>query len=128
MCFYCCQTRKGILIYSIIISTLAFIYGIIVIAEFGSKTDVYKALIKKIEYLEDKGDKGDTSSSEDFWRYYYGYYNKRKLQTYTYPYGYYGNDEQYENAKDVLDEESMEKISSLNYTYLQENSYGLIKD
>ena len=82
MCFCCCDTRKGILIYSIVISTFAFIYGIIVIAEFGSKTDVYEALIKKIEYLEAKGD--TNTNSDDFWRYYFGYYSKRKLPFYNY--------------------------------------------
>ena len=125
MCFCCCDTRKGILIYSIVISTFAFIYGIIVIAEFGSKTDVYEALIKKIEYLEAKGD--TNTNSDDFWRYYFGYYSKRKLPFYNYPYGYYSNDEAYEYAKNVLDIESMDKISSLTYKDLQEKKYDLIK-
>ena len=125
MCFCCCQTRKGILIYSIIISTLAFIYGIIVISEFGSKTDVYEALIKKIEYLEAKGD--TNTNSDDFRRYYFGYYGKRRLTSYNYPYGYYSNYEAYEYAKNVLDTESMDKISSLTYKDLQEKKYDLIK-
>ena len=109
MCFCCCDTRKRTLIYAIVISSLAFIYGIFVITKFGSRTDVYKALIKKIEFLEAKG---YTSISDDF-SIYYNYY--------------YDDDEYYDNSKDDLDAASMAKILSINYIYLQNNSYGLIK-
>ena len=109
MCFCCCDTRKRTLIYAIIISSLAFIFGIFVITKFGSRTDVYKALIKKIEFLEDKG----YSSIFDDFSIYYNYY--------------YDDDEYYDNSKDDLDAASMAKILSLNYIYLQNNSYGLIK-
>ena len=109
MCFCCCDTRKRTLIYAIVISTLAFIFGIFVIIKFGSRTKVYKALIKKIEYLEDKG---YSSISDDFWIYYNYYYD---------------DDEYYDNSKDDLDAASMAKILSIDYSYLKNNSYGLIK-
>ena len=109
MCFCCCDTRKRTLIYAIVISSLAFIFGIFVITKFGSRTDVYKALIKKIEFLEDKG----YSSIFDDFSIYYNYY--------------YDDDEYYDNSKDDLDAASMAKILSINYIYLQNNSYGLIK-
>ena len=110
MCFCCCDTRKRTLIYAIVISTLAFIFGIFVIIKFGSRTKVYKALIKKIEYLEDKG---YSSISDDFWIYYNYYYDD--------------DDEYYDNSKDDLDAASMAKILSIDYSYLKNNSYGLIK-
>ena len=109
MCFCCCDTRKRTLIYAIIISSLAFIFGIFVITKFGSRTDVYKALIKKIEFLEDKG----YSSIFDDFSIYYNYY--------------YDDDEYYDNSKDDLDAASMAKILSIDYSYLKNNSYGLIK-
>ena len=109
MCFCCCDTRKRILIYAIVISSLAFIFGIFVITKFGSRTDVYKALIKKIEFLEDKG----YSSIFDDFSIYYNYY--------------YDDDEYYDNSKDDLDAASMAKILSIDYSYLKNNSYGLIK-
>ena len=109
MCFCCCDTRKRTLIYAIIISSLAFIFGIFVITKFGSRTKVYKALIKKIEFLEDKG----YSSIFDDFSIYYNYY--------------YDDDEYYDNSKDDLDAASMAKILSIDYSYLKNNSYGLIK-
>lgn len=119
MCFCCCESRKALLIYSIVISGLAFIFGIVVIAEFGSKTDVYKALINQIEGLEKCGKKCSSSSS---FRWYldlnFKKTKKRKLAS--------GRDE-YEFAKDVLDYESLIRISSLTYNDLEKNSYGLIK-
>ena len=109
MCFCCCDTRKRTLIYAIVISSLAFIFGIFVITKFGSRTRVYKALIKKIEFLEDKG----YSSIFDDFSLYYNYY--------------YDDDEYYDNSKDDLDAASMAKILSIDYSYLKNNSYGLIK-
>ena len=109
MCFCCCDTRKRTLIYAIVISSLAFIFGIFVITKFGSRTKVYKALIKKIEFLEDKG----YSSIFDDFSIYYNYY--------------YDDDEYYDNSKDDLDAASMAKILSIDYSYLKNNSYGLIK-
>ena len=60
MCLCCCNTRKSILIFAIIISTLAFIYGIVALAEFGSNIDIYEYLINKIDNIEE----GGTGSSQ----------------------------------------------------------------
>lgn len=55
MCFCCCITRKGILIYTIVISSIAFIYGIVVMTEFASKTNIYEYLIFAIDFIEESG-------------------------------------------------------------------------
>jgi len=41
MCICCCFTRKSLLIYGIILTSIAFIYGIVAISQFGSNTDEY---------------------------------------------------------------------------------------
>ena len=46
MCICCCFTRKSLLIYGIVLTSVAFIYGIVAISQFGSNTDEYD-LIKK---------------------------------------------------------------------------------
>ena len=63
MCFCCCPTRKSILIYAIVISTLAFIYGIITIANFGSSTKIYKIFKETIKEIEKNPNSGSSSSS-----------------------------------------------------------------
>ena len=52
MCFNCCITRKSILIYLIVMTSLAFIFGIVTISRFGSKTDIYKYVMARAEFLE----------------------------------------------------------------------------
>ena len=49
MCICCCSSRKSLLIYAIVVTTLTVIYGIVTISQFGSNTDVYKALKARIE-------------------------------------------------------------------------------
>lgn len=44
MCICCCFTRKSLLIYAIIVTSIAFIYGIVAISLFGSNTDEYKEI------------------------------------------------------------------------------------
>lgn len=44
MCICCCFTRKSLLIYGIIITSVAFIYGIVAISQFGSNTDEYDTI------------------------------------------------------------------------------------
>ena len=63
MCFCCCVTRKSILIYAIVISSFAFIYGIVAISKFGSSTEIYKALINKLKELEKKNQYTSYSTS-----------------------------------------------------------------
>ena len=102
MCFCCCITRKSIIIYLIVINIIAFIYGIIAISEFGSKTEIYKYLVDRIEYLEE-------------------HKTSRRLQYYP---GYYNN-YNYDYAKLILDLASKDKIDSLTMDILEEKGYGL---
>lgn len=112
MCFCCCLSRKSILIYLIVVTSLAFIYGIITIAQFGSSTDVYDYLIDKIDRLEASG----SSSSS-------GYPRIRNRRMQTYPYG-----TSYSQIyKDIVDAESVVKINSLTYDDLESNGYSMIK-
>lgn len=104
MCFCCCITRKSIIIYLIVITIIAFIYGIIAISEFGSKTEIYKYLVDKIEYLEEH----KTSRRLQYHPYYYNNYN-------------------YDYAKLILDSASKDKIDSLTMDILKKKGYGLIK-
>ena len=103
MCFCCCISRKSIIIYSIVITIIAFIYGVVAISEFGSKTEIYKYLVDKIEYLEE-------------------HKTSRRLQYPYYPYNY-----NYDYAKLILDSASQAKIDSLTMNILEEKGYGLIK-
>ena len=53
MCIYCCLTRKSLLIYSIIISAIASIYGIAAISSYASKTDNYKILKELLDFYDE---------------------------------------------------------------------------
>ena len=154
MCFCCCTTRFSILIYMIVISSLAFIYGIVAIAKFGSSTEIYKYLIQKIEKLEQQP-KNYTSNSKSNSNsngysnpygyndpYDYGYLlskdnlnktrNEKNLRRNAYnsynsynSYNAYGID--YNTAKLILDSASQTKIDYLTQDTLEMRSYGLIK-
>ena len=54
MCICCCTSRKALLIYAIVITTITVIYGIFSVANFGSNTDVYKYLKETIKDYEDR--------------------------------------------------------------------------
>ena len=103
MCFCCCLNRKSILIYFIVVTAIAFIYGIIALAEFGSSTEIYKYCIDKIEELESQS---------------------RRLE---YPYTYTYTKSDYDYAKLILDTASKNQIDSLTKEDLNKHSYGLIK-
>ena len=109
MCFCCCDSRKSILIYMIVTTSFAFIYGIIALSQFGSSTDIYKSFINKIEKLESSGSSNTNP---------YG----RRMQ-----YPYYGNDPYYDQAWDLLDNDSKERIEKLTTDDLNNNAYGMIK-
>ena len=49
MCICCCTSRKALLIYAIVVTTITVGYGIFSVANFGSNTVVYKYLKEKIE-------------------------------------------------------------------------------
>ena len=42
MCFCCCFTKLSVLVYLVVINSLFVIFGILVIATFGSDTQEYK--------------------------------------------------------------------------------------
>lgn len=107
MCFCCCTTRKSILIYLIVVTSFAFIYGIIAISQFGSSTDIYDYLIDKLDRLESSGSPSSSSGN-------------RRLQPYNYP-------NTYQAAKVILDTASVSKIDSLTYEDINGKSYGMVK-
>ena len=97
MCFCCCTSRKAIIIYMMVISIIAFIYGIIAMINFGSSTKIYKALKEKLDYLESSG---GTSPNSDY---------LRRLADYTY--------EDYEElAQDFTNSISLYHIEELEST------------
>ena len=118
-----------------VISIIAFIYGIVAISKFGSKTTVYKKLIEKLEALE--SNKTSSSSSSDYYnsRNNYPYYkinqkenNKRRNDG---NYGNYGNYQvtpiSNEVAISILDAASISIINSLTNEDISRKSYGMVK-
>ena len=101
MCFCCCMTRKSIIIYLMVINIIAFIYGIVAISEFGSSTEIYKYLINTLDRLE----------------------NSSSRRLYPYPYTYSYND--YNYAKLILDQATMNEIDKL--TKDDVSHFGLIR-
>ena len=155
MCFCCCVSRKSIIIYAIVISVIAFIYGIVAIAEFGSSTDIYKALIEKLKEIEeeDKYSTSKTSSTtknnnyyddyvEDFVDNFNNYYNSNSnsksnsnnnykgynsKNDYDNDYNYlYANPYNSKVVKSILDSASYAKIQLLGNS-VNPNDYNLIK-
>lgn len=105
MCYCCCTTRKGILIYMMVISIFAFIYGIVAISYFGSSTDIYKYFKDKLDNLDKSS---SSSSSGSSYTYGSGSYS------YNYPIGYNRETEKW--AKAILDAISKEKIDNMDST------------
>ena len=117
MCICCCTTRKSILIYTIVISSFAIIYGIIAMANFASSTQIYKVLIDRLDSLENQNDYNDYlnrrlagGSSTNNPRYYYGstYYNN-------------------ELTEDLLNSLSFQYIQNLEKGDTKNKTYGLVK-
>ena len=52
MFFCCCLTRKPIIIVLIIMSSIGFIWGIIILSRFGSNTGIYKIIKARIDIYE----------------------------------------------------------------------------
>ena len=142
MCFCCCPTRKSILIYAIVISSIAFIYGIIAMANFGSSTQVYKSLLERIKIADSYSgsssrssssscsSSSSSSSSSSNSRYnddddYYWWLNKKMKRVLSY-YGYTGSYyNQYGEA--VLNSVSSASISKLGDSEIRSSSHGVIK-
>ena len=125
MCFCCCATRKPILIYAIVISSFAFIYGIITISKFGSKTDIYTFLIARIKELENEPDALSTiynnvySNGNSYNDYYYKIKNNNTRRI--------NNDDDYYDdyyADYYID--SYSKIMSLTKYVIDNSAYDFI--
>ena len=101
MCICCCFTRKSLLIYSLVISSLAFVYGIIAISQFASKTENYKLLKGLIDAY-------DSAKA-----------NSRRLK----PSNYYYDDEYYRLEIDARARYNI----YLNIAEFGSSTYGLIK-
>ena len=111
MCYCCCPTRKGIIIYMMVVSIIAFIYGIVAISYFGSSTDIYKYFKNKLDDLDKSSSSSSSGSSNSGSTYsYYGSYSNN----YNNPIGY--NKETEKWAKAVLDSVSKGYIDELNST------------
>ena len=52
MCICCCTSRKALLIYAIVVTTITVGIGIFSVANFGSNTVVYKVLKAQIEFYD----------------------------------------------------------------------------
>ena len=135
MCFCCCDTRKSLIIYCIVICTIAFIYGIIAIANFGSSTEFYASLMERLEELESKKSSFSTSSSSSY---------SSPFSTYSYPYNLYKtkNNRRIDNsglnnlemtratvkyAESLLNSVSYAKIQGLTEEDLRGKNYSMIK-
>ena len=123
MCFCCSNTRKSILIYTVVISSFAFIYGIIAIANFGSSTQIYKALIEKIDELEKQSSSSQSSSSR-----FSSKKGNRRLDPYTYPYSYTNDYYTSKYAQALVNSITFMNIQNLKKEDLQNRNYGLIKN
>lgn len=105
MCFCCCFSRNAILIYMMVISIIAFIYGIVAMSNFGSSTKIYKAFKAKLDSLP--------SSNNNY---------LRRLA----PYGYSEADYN-ELAKDVLDSISLQYINNMEKSDKSSSLIGNLK-
>jgi hypothetical protein len=122
MCLCCCVTRKSLLIYAVVISSFAFLYGILAISKFGSSTDIYKVLMDKIKELEEQNDYSSKPK-------YYDYKTKQKRRNeYDYPYtGVYGNYYTSKYAQAILNSASYVAIQNLKKENIETTGYGFIK-
>ena len=109
MCICCCLTRKSLLIYIIVISSLAFIYGIIAISTFGSNARNYKRLKEVIKIYESQND----------------ITNSRRLQNSYYDYDYYPYS--YTPTYVDNDEKGLNNINKLTDAKLVTSKYNFIK-
>ena len=125
MCFCCCPTRKSILIYAIVISTIAFIYGIIAIANFGSSTQLYKSLVDRINIVDGSSSSSSSSSNYlyDYLDYNYNVWSTKKMKRALS--NYYNN--YYNQYGEILNTVSSSSISSLSSNEIRSTSHGVIK-
>ena len=123
MCLCWCITRKSLLIYGIVTSAFAFIYGIIAISKFCSRTDIYKLLVEYLKVLEKENQYSTSSTTkninnyiEDYNDYFYNsnFNNNYKSKDDDYYYSsIYGNTYNSKVVKAILDSASYAQIQSL---------------
>jgi len=121
-----------------VISIIAFIYGIVAISKFGSKTTVYKKLIEKLKALESNKTSSSSSSDDDTSDSYNSRYNHYKIkQTENNKRRNDGNYNNYGNyhvtpvsnevAIAILDAASISTINSLTNEDISGKSFGMVK-
>lgn len=108
MCICCCVSRKTLIIYSIVITTIAIIYGIVAMALYASNTEVYKTLKDFIDLYDSLKTLGQLA------RRLKGFYQSL-----------YGDPDL--SALDIIDHASMRRIYDLTGKDLEDNPYFLIK-
>ena len=106
MCICCCPDRKSLLIYAIVVTGATFIFGIITVALFGSSSTVHEYLVNIIDLAEEFKDDP------------LGLY-KFAAASSALAIGDY--------TMSLQDEISMEKILKIDYKYLKNKQYGVIK-
>ena len=106
MCICCCPDRKSLLIYAIVVTGATFIFGIITVALFGSSSTVHEYLVEIIDLAEEFKDDP------------LGLY-KFAAASSALAIGDY--------TMSLQDEISMEKILKIDYKYLKNKQYGVIK-
>ena len=133
MCLCCCITRKFLLIYGIVTSAFAFIYRIVAISKFGSRTEIYKILVEYLKELEKENQYSTSSTTknnnnyiEDYYDYFYNS-NSNNNKNDDYYSSVYGNNYNSKVVKAILDSASYAQIKSLTPNDLQQSSYNLIK-
>ena len=110
MCFCCCQTRFSLITYLIILSAIAFLYGIVTISNSGSNNKVYKVLVDRIKNLE----KCKESCSVGSVNYYL---SMRDIDN-AYQTGDYQN---------LFDQATLSGISGMDYSFIKDKKTNLIK-
>ena len=110
-CFCCCHTRFSMLIYMMVISAIAFIYGIVTISQFGSSTEIYKYLLIRIDDLENNKNS----------------YNPLSFANSVASSVKSVNSVNYQNIKSEVDRQSMNAISEFSFASVTGYNFGVIK-
>ena len=112
MCICCCPTRKSLLIYTIVVTAITFIYGIVTIAEFGSSTNVYKILKASIDTYDDlKGGALEINA----WNLWTHISNSLDMDDFS------------DDTLSVTDAKSIQKIMTLTRLDYEKTNYGVLK-
>ena len=111
MCFCCCQTRFSLITYLIILSAIAFIYGIVTISNSGSNNKVYKVLVDRIKNLEKCKESCSYNSL--------GYYSVSMQEI--------NNAYQTGDYQNLFDQATLNGINGMDYTFIKDKKTNLVK-